>query len=157
MSDAVTVNIKGLDELQKTLEEMPRDVSRKILRNDLKDSGEYMRQEMSANAPYASGFLSEHFDSKVKIKSDELAGSAFVGPMGKMYYPGGDKEKGVATGKFAHKGGLVPVASVARFLEFGTSKMSPHPFMRNTFEQNKDGVMIKIIEGIKTAIEKWTK
>ena len=165
MTDFVTVKITGLAELQKTLEEMPKDVARKVLREDLRAAGEYLKQQMVGQAPYRSGFLDEHFDTRVRINGDEISGSAFVGPEGKMYYPhegveGGrqvDENLRSATGKHGVKGGLVPVVSVARFLEFGTSKMGKNPFMTSAFESSKDAIVLKITEGIRSAISKWTK
>ena len=163
MSDTVTVNVKGLKELQDVLTELPKRVSTRVLRTDLKAAADYLVQETVAAAPEKTGFLASHFDSRVRIKSDAVAGSAFIGPEGKMYYPhaGVSKEgrrgpeeewRRVATGKFAVKGGLVPVVSVARFLEFGTSRMPAHPFMTQAFENSKDAILVKIIEGIKSAL-----
>jgi HK97 gp10 family phage protein len=155
MSDGVTVKFSGLDELQKELASLPLEVSRKVVRGSLKEGAEEMREGMHKNAPKDSGFLSEHFNVKVRVSTDEIAGSAFIGPAGKMYYPGrGSKDKGVATGRYPHKGGLVPVASVARFLEFGTSKMPAHPFMRQTFDQLKMPVFNTIVSEIKSILQK---
>jgi HK97 gp10 family phage protein len=162
------VTIKGLDELQKVLEDLPKKVANKVLRDDLQGAADYLSQEMAASAPYRTGFLSEHFGSRVSIHSGEVAGSAYVGPGGKMYYPQegagefggkteGDEWRRVATGKHPVKGGLVPVASVARFLEFGTSRMPPKPFMTQAFDSSKDALLVKIVEGIKSALSGWLK
>jgi HK97 gp10 family phage protein len=89
----------------------------------------------------------------VGIKRDGLIGNAFIGPAGKMYYPDrGTKEKGTATGKNPKKGGLVPVASVARFLEFGTSKMAAKPFMRPSFKQSAQDALDSLIESLRDAL-----
>ena len=154
----IEVKITGLDELQRVLEEMPKDVARRALRGGLKAGSEIVRQRMVENAPKASGFLSEHFNVKVRIRSNELVGTAHIGPAGKTYYPGkGAKEKGVRTGKHPNKGGLTPVASVARFLEFGTSRMSAKPFLRPAFESTKDSVLSTIINSLRDAIGRWAK
>lgn len=155
MSEAVKIEVAGLDELEDTLEKIPKAIATKVMRGTMKDTGEFMRDKVVEEAPYRTGFLAEHFDVKVRVRSDEIEAEALIGPEGRMYYPGGDSELGVATGKHPHSGGLVPVASVARFLEFGTSKMNPKPFMTTAFEGNKDGAMIKIIQGIKDALAGW--
>jgi HK97 gp10 family phage protein len=49
--------------------------------------------------------------------------------------------------------GRIAVASVARFLEFGTSKMSARPFMTPAWESHKEIVRDKIIEKLGEAIE----
>lgn len=163
----VSVKVDGLEELQANLEQLPKNVAHRVLRGTLKDAAEFLRQKIVEKAPQEiggvhPGFLSEHFDSKIRVSSGELSGDAFVGPEGKMYYPGGDSEKGVATGKHPQKGGLVPVASVARFLEFGTlgpgdHRITPNHFITEAFEENKDGVITKIIQGIKDAIGRYLR
>ena len=157
MSDVITTTftIQGLDELQRVLEDLPKKVANKVLREDLRDAATYLVQEMIMRAPYKTGFLAEHFDDRVRINSGEVAGTAFVGPQGRMYYPGGDRFLGIATGRHPHRGGLVPTISVARFLEFGTSKMPPHTFMSTAFESSKDALLIKIIQGIRDALVRW--
>lgn len=145
--------IEGFDVLQKKLEALPRNVVRKILRGPMFQAANIVREAMVEGAPKHSGFLSEHFNVRIRIIRGELACSAYIGPAGRMYYPGrGLKEKGVSTGKRPHKGGLIPVASVARFLEFGTSKMPAKPFMRQAFESTKDRALQVIVDGLKSAL-----
>jgi HK97 gp10 family phage protein len=49
--------------------------------------------------------------------------------------------------------GRISVIAVARFLEFGTSKMSKRPFMTQAFETKKTEAMNVIISGIKEALK----
>ena len=165
MSDLVTFKITGLAELQKKLEDMPKTVAKKVLRDDLRAAGEYLKQEMVMQAPYRTGFLDSHFDTRVRVEHGELAAKAFVGPEGRMYYPheGVTKEgrqfeewQRTSTGRHGVKGGLVPVVSVARFLEFGTSRMAARPFMTSAFESSKEALLTKIIEGIRSALGRFT-
>lgn len=156
----ITWKMTGLEELQKTMEEIPLKISRQVLRGTLKEAGEDLKEALVVAVPdstdRATGFLSEHFDVRIRVKSNELEATAFVGPQGHMYYPDrGEAKRGVSTGKFPKKGGLVPVASVARFLEFGTKKMRPHPFMSTTFEAKKESLLNKIIQGIRDALKQW--
>lgn len=152
------IKITGLDELQRKLVSMGADVSKKVIRVALVNAGYDVRNQMVIMAPKDSGFLSEHFNVKLRIRKDDIAGTAFVGPAGKMNYPNrGSKDIGVATGKHPKKGGTVPVASVARFLEFGTSKMAARPFMRSAFESRTAMVLNIIINEIKDGIARWTR
>lgn len=158
----VTVEVKGLDELQRKLEEMAPAVAKKVIRTTLREVGQGLAERMAAAAPKGPpdpGFLSEHFGVKVGYaRGGDLAGSAYVGPQGRMYYPDrGELSRGLATGKYAHKGGVVPVASVARFLEFGTSKMPAHPFMTAAFDGYEDEALEQIIADIKEEIVKFTR
>lgn len=148
-----TITIKGLAELQVTLETLPRKVVTKVLREPMTDAANLVKDAMIQLAPKETGFLADHFNAKYRVVRNEIAGSAFIGPAGKMYYPNrGSKERGTATGKHPHKGGVVPVASVARFLEFGTSKRPAKPFMRQAFEMTKDEALARITEGLKEAL-----
>jgi HK97 gp10 family phage protein len=131
MSDFVTVEVKGLKELQEKLEELPLKLAKKDLRSALRAGATLIKKAMIALAPRDTGFLSQHFSIKTKIKTgEEIAGSAFIGPQGKINYPKtSEGKKGI--------GRRIAVATVARFLEFGTIKMSKKPFMTQAIDSNK--------------------
>lgn len=155
-SDYVTVEVQGLSDLQHTMEELPAKVAKKGLRAALKRGGLVIRNAMVSLAPKDTGFLAEHFNMKMKIQREELAGSIFIGPAGKMDYPayasGAYNIRRSKSGKLA-KLGRVAVATVARFLEFGTSKMAKKPFMTQAFESYKDRALTEITEALKDAFE----
>lgn len=155
MPDYVTVNVQGLDKLQAALEELPQKVAKKGIRKALAAGGNLFKASMVALAPKRTGFLSEHFGVKVKMNRNELAGTAFIGPQGKMDYPefmsGAYKIKRV--GSKLRKVGRIAVASVARFLEFGTSKMSKKPFMTQAFESDKDKALEAVTNALKASLD----
>src|SRR5882724_9751186 len=142
MPETVTVKIHGLDELQRNLERIPREVSKKILRRALRKAAKVVREAIVNFAPKASGFLAEHFNIKFKSRKADIAGSAFIGPDGKIKYP--NKQ-------------AMRVQDVARYHEFGTSKMAADPFMTRGFEQTKDQALEIIVEEIKKALAEETK
>lgn len=147
MSGEVTVEVKGLDELQQGLEDMVEKLAKKGVRDALKAGAAPIQESMITLAPKNTGFLAEHFSTKVKMMRDALAGSAFIGPQGKMEYPaflsGAYNIVRKKSGKVV-KVGRIAVATVARFLEFGTSKMSKKPFMTQAFESNKETALARI-------------
>lgn len=147
MSDEVTVEVKGLDELQQGLEEMTEKLAKKGIRDALKAGSAPVQNAMVSLAPKNTGFLAEHFSTKIKMMREARAGSAFIGPQGKIEYPaflsGAYNIVRRKSGK-AVKVGRVAVATVARFLEFGTSKMSKKPFMTQAFESNKEQALAAI-------------
>jgi len=114
---------------------------------------------MAEAAPRESGFLHEHFGIKIKLRGDELAGSAFIGPQHVDYPRKGTKLRNVQRnfehGKAADIGSTRAASTIARFQEFGTSKMAAHPFMRPAFEANKEAMLSKIVEGIREALAKY--
>lgn len=153
MSDTVTVEIKGLDELQKKLEQLPAEVTRPILRTVLRDAGNEVKEAFAAAAPHDTGFLSEHFRVRVSVRKEDVQGAAFIGTQPHADYPdrdGGFRAKlNAATGK---KTGRISVSSVAHYLEFGTKKMAANPFMSRAWETVKDAALNKIVEGIRDAL-----
>jgi HK97 gp10 family phage protein len=155
MAGDFTCEVKGLSELQEALEELPKKIADKGLRSSLKLGAAPVKQGMVSLAPKDTGFLSENFGVRVKISRDGVSGSAFIGPQGKVDYPaflsGAYRIVRNAAGK-AKKRGKIAVATIARFLEFGTSKRSKHPFMTQAFESNKDEALQGIVAGLTDAV-----
>jgi len=156
----IQMEIKGLSELQKALEEIPRKTAQNGLRLSLKAGGSEIEQGMVELAPRDTGFLAEHFGTKIKLSNGGLSGSAYVGPQGKIDYPayssGAYRLIRNAKGKIS-KVGKIAVATIARFLEFGTSKMSKKPFMTQAFETRVKPALDAIIARLATALEQAAK
>lgn len=155
MSDAVTVKISGLDELQKRLEELGPEVSRPILTTVLRDAGAVVEEAIVAAAPKDTGFLSEHFRTRVRVQKEDVQGAAFIGPAPHADYPnrdGGFRKK--LSGALERQVGRIGVSSVARYLEFGTRKMAANPFMSRAWETVKDRALDKIVDGIRDALRR---
>jgi HK97 gp10 family phage protein len=134
MADEVTVKISGLDELQKALEALPLKVAKKDLRAVLRAGANVFKKEMVNTAPVESGFLEEHIDVRTRLRSDELAGTAFVGPNNKAVYPGRLSRWHARTARL-----------VAGWLEFGTERMSKKPWLTQSFETQKEKV-VEVVE-----------
>lgn len=153
MSEMTTVEIKGLDELQHNLERLSKEVSAKVLKETLKEQGNVVAAAFIGAAPTETGFLAEHFDVKMHVEREDIAGSAFIGPK-KTNYPFRGKTFRFMKKKF---GRTVAVATVARYLEFGTSKMAAHPFMRPAWEFIQGAVLDGIIAAIKSKLQEFDK
>lgn len=156
MTEYVTVEIKGLAELQQKLEALPEKVAKRGVRAGLRAGADVLRTAIIQLAPKATGFLSQHFGTKIKMTRDALAGTAYVGPQGKVDYPayasGAYDIKRSKRGK-AMKVGRIAVATVVRYLEFGTSKMAKHPFFTAAFDTTRDNILSTIIQRLKDAVE----
>jgi HK97 gp10 family phage protein len=166
MPETVTVNITGLDELQKKLEEeLPKD-ARLALRIALSAGAGDIKSAMVDAAPVEAdgenaGFLRDHLKVKTIIRRDELAGVAIVGAT-EAVYPGRAGKQGrvsfkTASGKlvdFVSKhAGQVTAARVARFLEFGTSKMSAKPFMTPAYESTKETAFNHVVAKLREVLK----
>src|SRR6267143_5712104 len=90
MADAVTVELKGLDELQRKLAALPAEVTRPILRTVLREAGNEVKEAFAAAAPYDTGFLAEHFRVRVSVKKEDVQGAAFIGTQPHADYPNSD-------------------------------------------------------------------
>jgi HK97 gp10 family phage protein len=156
MSDTVTVEIKGLDDLQRRLAALPTEVTRPILQDVLREAGNEVKAAFVAGAPHDTGFLAEHFRVRVSVKKEDVQGAAFIGTQPHADYPdrdGGFRAKlSKALGKMSV--GRISVSSVARYLEFGTRKMAANPFMSRAWESVKDNVLDKIVNGIRDALQR---
>jgi HK97 gp10 family phage protein len=141
MKPIVTCKISGLQELQKALEGIPRQIARKGVRKALHAGGVIMQDAMTIEAPKDTGFLREHFGQRIKLlKGGDIGGSCYIGPEGKIDYPdrdGGYREKTNKSGG-KYEVGRISVASVARYFQYGTVKMAANPFMTRAWEAKKE-------------------
>jgi HK97 gp10 family phage protein len=106
-------------------------------------------------APKRTGFLSEHFNIRIKFQKGALACTAFIGPKGKIDYPEflSGAYRVVRNAKGAAKyAGRIAVATVARFLEFGTSKMAKKPFMTQAYETRKEKALDAVAQSLKETL-----
>jgi len=94
-NDAVTIEVKGLDQLQKALEGLDDRVGTKFVRA----AATVVKDEIAKQAPRETGFTSEHIDIRTKKQRGEaLAVSALIGPNNKVIRP---KDEGRQKGKTA--------------------------------------------------------
>lgn len=159
-NEVVRFKIVGLDKIQKTLEELPRNVAKKGLRSALRAGAMIMKNGFVEGAPKDTGFLSEHFGIRLSMKGQDIQGSAFIGPEGHIDYPdvgGGYREKiNSKTGK-KFSVGRVSVASVVRFLEFGTTTRAKKPFMTQVWEKLKESALNAIVGKLRSFVESEAK
>jgi HK97 gp10 family phage protein len=142
MSNPVEVKVSGLDKLQKALEQEIPKKAKAAVRSGLRAGALVIKKAVFAEAPKDSGFLSEHIDVKMRVRGNDLTGSAFVGPNAKAVY---QKPEGSLSKKWRAK----PAWVIARFLESGTHKMAANPFMTRAFEAYKQKAIDAVIEKLK--------
>jgi Bacteriophage HK97-gp10, putative tail-component len=85
MSKAFEFHINGLKELDHRLRELPERVMKKTVRSVMREVGNWMRDQIVANAPEETGFLKEHFGVRVSYIKKDLMVSAFIGPKTDKY------------------------------------------------------------------------
>lgn len=123
------IELSGVDEILNKLKNIGANVS-KLENQALRNAAEPVLEDAKANAPVKTGKLKEGLGiSSVKAK----AGMKYI-------LVGIDKSD---NSKIFY----------GKFIEFGTSKMSPRPFMGPAYEKNKR----EIIEEIKSTLREGLK
>jgi len=102
----------GFAELKKALDLFPKNVQKNILTGATRAAASYIRDEVKENAPYRTGNLKKSIGTNKRRSPSQSM----------VWYSVSPRQGGKNDGFYG------------KFLEFGTSKMSPKPFMRPTFE-----------------------
>ena len=103
----VSVELEGWEELERKLKRIGGEVNvQRVIEDALAEGGEHLKAALQAGAPYRTGQLR---GSIVISRNGREKYSIRVGPDGDGFY--------------------------GRFLEYGTRKMRPHPWMRPTFDR----------------------
>lgn len=153
MADGLQWSIHGLAEIQKALEELPKEITRKGIRKALHAGGDPVQAALVEMAPEDTGFMKEHFGNRVRLlRQGDVGGSIFIGPEGKINYP---KQMSGHRGPNAKNARTktVSVASVVRFFQFGTEKMAPKPFMTQALLSRASAAVNAITESLKNTVE----
>lgn len=121
-------NIRGLKELNKELKSLPEDFRTKSLNGAVAASARVLRNEAIKNAPSDTGNLKTAIRAQKKRSKTKYIGlyQVNVKPKGKVtILTRGKKRRSNST-------------YYARFLEDGTKKMPPQPFMRPAFMSKRE-------------------
>ncbi len=165
MANAIEVNITGLKELQDALERLPKKVAASEVRSVLRKAGQQYLDQVMIEAPLVKrpdarepvGFLRANFTIAYHSIKNNIAGVVRIGATPGKDFPlasGNYKERAVRKGKVVKilQVGSMSVASVVRFLEYGTVKMAKFPFMSRSWELTKDGMLQTIVDGLKAKL-----
>jgi HK97 gp10 family phage protein len=126
MADNVTVQVQGLDELERKLSELPTKLSKLYIRKALQAGARIWRDEIRQNAPRLTGWLSSQVTFTTSLSSTYESGTAHVGVRAKQNPK--DKRK-------------VSAANEAYWYELGTVHQPARPFIRPAFAARRDAVL----------------
>jgi HK97 gp10 family phage protein len=137
-----TVQVKGLSELLRNMEQLPRElVSNRggLVRSALFRAAKTVRDEAKQRAPRDTGALQASVIA-TRDKNPQAAGANeryLITVKKKRWTPKAKaKAQRKASGKIDYR--KSGDAFYWRFVEFGTSKMRAQPFLRPAFESQKD-------------------
>jgi HK97 gp10 family phage protein len=151
------MKLEGFAELAAALRELPERVARNGLRAAVNAGAGVIKKEAIAKAPEDTGALKANFYQK-QIREQS-------GPMQQTFYVG--VRKGVAkyasnkANKRSGKAGKAykddGTTFYWRFMEFGTSKLAPRPFLRPAFDIRKEDAVAAIGAKLDERIQKYAR
>ena len=133
MSD-VTVQIKGLDDLKRSLKQFPINVQKNILVASIRAEASHIAKVAKSKVPKKSGNLKR----AIKVKKRRTKNKSYI-----------KFSIGLTIGNSAKHDGFY-----GHIVEFGSSKMSAQPFMRPAYEQSKDNAISSVTTKMKQRIDK---
>jgi HK97 gp10 family phage protein len=129
----IKVELLGFKELEEALAQLPKATGKAVLRRALIKAAKPVEVEAQSLAPRGpTGNLKDSITISTRLKKSQRRGPK---PTGVEIYIGAASGKGK---KGWHAG----------FVEFGTRKTAPRPFLRPAWDANKD----KVLASIKTEI-----
>jgi len=170
VADGVTVEIHGLTQLAKTLEQdLPEAMAKRAIRESLHAGGEVVAAAIESSA---KGELAEDVAVVVHVTNERnLSGYALIGPAynkaaavtrKRGLYAGRADPTSVpgVFGLFVELGHGPPGTHRERqrakrrgqAIEFGDHETPPHPFMGPAFESSKDEALSAILETLRDGI-----
>lgn len=124
MANSIKFDLSELRSLDKDLRSLSKPERNKVMRQGFKKSADMLRDEVKNRAPVSKGILKRDIKSRATSKTGEV---------------------------FIKGGNLSPQKT--NWLEYGTSKMSAHPFIRPAFDANQNRAEKICITGIITSID----
>lgn len=156
-----TVQVKGLSELLKNMEQLPRELVSKrggLVRSALFKAAKTVRDEAKQRAPRDTGALQANVVT-VRDKDPQATGASerYAVTVKKKRWTGKAKAKAKKTagGKIDYR--KSGDAFYWRFVEFGTSKMRAQPFLRPAFESQKDAALDEFKQSLATGIQRTVR
>lgn len=155
MASKTIFRVEGLQELRRTLKELPRRTQKKITRKAVSEGAKPIVKKakqlvplLKAPVPHRKrGTVRKNIRYKVRVSGDNAEVSIWV--------------KGLASEKIVNFKASTGKAGRDNpddpfywwFVEFGTRKMAARPFMRPAYESEKDNAFHKILESIDRGIQ----
>jgi HK97 gp10 family phage protein len=152
MMASVEIEVQGLKELQDRLIRLPDKIGNKVLASCLGSAAQVIQKEAQGRVIIAAKPYALYGKGKGKGKGQ---GKTIVNPgwlkkqiVKKRVRQTKSSAETIIT--FKDKGH----SFIWKFIEFGTSKMKPHPFMRPAFEAAKQKAVDRFEERLKEQLDK---
>jgi HK97 gp10 family phage protein len=154
----ISVQITGLKELQKALNELPKEIQGRPLRSAVSAAAKVIVDDVKARVPVGETGNLKTAVYRYRSRRNSATGreTFFVGiRQGKAQYK--DTAYNRRKGRVGKNYKTAGEAYYWRFLEFGTAKMQAKPFLRPAFEANKSRAVDVMKERLGKAIQTQAK
>ena len=154
----ISVQITGLKELQKALNELPKEIQGRPLRSAVSAAAKVIVDDVKSRIPVGETGNLKTAVYRYRSRRNSATGreTFFVGiRQGKAQYK--DTAYNRRKGRVGKNYKTAGEAYYWRFLEFGTVKMQAKPFMRPAFEGSKSRILDVMKERLGKAIQDQAK
>lgn len=157
----VSVEVKGLKELDAALANLPASIGKAAMRRALVKAGEPIAQRAREMAPVDDGQLRDSITVSARLKNPAGKSEFHAALRGGLGIAAaraalrGARRSAKAAGEVAYVEmfiGPSVKAPHAHFVEFGTRRMAPKPYMRPAFDSEKDTALAIIRRELGTEI-----
>jgi len=127
MANNDEMKIEGLAELHQVLQGLPAKIERNIMRGALRAGTKIIKDQAVLGVPVDEGNLKKSIRIKTSSKRGVVRATVAAGKDEVVY---------------------------ASYVEFGTSKMTPRPFMRPALDSTKEAAIAAAVDYIKQRLDK---
>lgn len=145
MPELVTMNLLGADQLNKTLKQLPGELSQKVYMQSLRKGAVIVRDEAKQRAPYGTDFEKRSYVKKKK----GVATTHFVKLRDEIRITVTTKTD-ISFAVAVHVG----AAYWGMFQEYGTSHMSARPWLRPAFDATAEQAINTIGQSLGQGVER---
>lgn len=149
--DFVEIDVSGLSEAVKGLDQLKDRVAKYGLRQALRSGVKVLEDEVKRRTPRRTGLLAEMCSSSVRV-NDRSGGSATVN-FGSEGYVARLVETGHRIHKQVGTKGKLPAPGTAASNNADIEHVPAHPFMRPAFEDKKDDAIAAFVETLADVVE----
>jgi HK97 gp10 family phage protein len=143
VAKVVTVEIKGLEELEQKLYDLRTKYAKRVMRRALKSANIWL-EEIKANSRVLTGWMKSQAKMVIRLSAREESGTAMVGFT---------KEQNPQR----HAKHVPSAADEAYWLELGTVKEAAQPFMRPAFDSKASAVLAEFEAIAKEELDNFTQ
>ena len=154
----IEVKLTGLKELEKALEQLPKEIQSRPLRSAVSAAAKVIVDDVKARVPVGETGNLKTAVYRYRSRRNSSTGreTFFVGiRQGKAQYK--DTAYNRRRGRVGKTYKTAGEAYYWRFLEFGTAKMQAKPFLRPAFEANKSKAVEVMKDRLGKAIQSQAK